>query len=452
MLAFGNLLAARHDLKWELSSGSQAALSKETARAARELTKAVKIVAFYPRANEVGDRVMRYLDALAALNPQITVERRDHALATELAAKAGVTENGWLAIFHESAKERVRVGEKARSARSALRRLDRNVLKATLTVTMRKRVAYVTTGHGERPLRRPDEEDARSPLTVLRSQLEAWQFDVRPLGVGDGLAEAVPEDASVILVLGPEKPFLDAEIASLKAAMARGARLLVALEAERAEAGALDPLLEQLGLSFDPTLLAHPRAHAPLTRTRSDRSLIWSNRYASHPAVKTMSRDERLATVFSRTGALAKRDGGPTLPGAKLDVILNAVEGTFADADGDLEKDPGEAEGTFPLAAALTRTSSAGKERETRVFVLADVDVLADELAKLVQGNLLLFRDAIYWLQVDQEPIVPTVDDKDVRIVHKAEDDAILFYGTTFGAPLLVLGVGGLATRRRRRR
>jgi hypothetical protein len=165
-----------------------------------------------------------------------------------------------------------------------------------------------------------------------------------------------------------------------------------------------------------------------------------------------MSRNERLATVFSKTGALEKLEAGPQLEKAKLDVVLNAVEGTFADADEDLEKDPDEPTGAFPLAAALTRTSTQGKEAETRAFVLSDVDVLADELAKMVQGNLYLFGDAIYWLQVDRQPIVPAIDEKDVRIVHKAEEDALLFYGTSFGAPLLVLGAGALATRRRRRR
>lgn len=451
VLGFTNLLAARHDAKWELSAGSRAVASEATLKVARELTKAARIVAFFPKANEVGDVVMRYLEALDSANPRITVERRDHALASELAARANVTENGWVAIYHDQAEEKVRVGLKARSARSALRRLDRNVLKALLTATMRPRIAYHTTGHGERPLRRPDEDDPRPPLTLVKKQLENWQFEVKPLGVAEGLASEVPEDASVVMILGPEKPFLPAEIETLEAALERGVRLLVALERD-AEDGVLEPLLRRLGLQLDPTPLAHLRAHVPLTRTRADRSLIWSNRYSSHPSVTTMSRNERLATVFSKTGALEKLEAGPQLEKAKLDVVLNAVEGTFADADEDLEKDPDEPTGAFPLAAALTRTSTQGKEAETRAFVLSDVDVLADELAKMVQGNLYLFGDAIYWLQVDRQPIVPAIDEKDVRIVHKAEEDALLFYGTSFGAPLLVLGAGALATRRRRRR
>jgi len=39
---------------------------------------------------------------------------------------------------------------------------------------------------------------------------------------------------------------------------------------------------------------------------------------------------------------------------------------------------------------------------------------------------------------------------EDIKIIHRKEEDVAVFYGTTFGVPLLVLGLGWLAQRRRR--
>lgn len=447
VLALANYVVSNNDVRTDLARGSRATASEATLRAVRELTKPVEVTLFWPRTNEVGDLVSNYFEPLSALNAKLSVRRIDHALAGESARKANITENGWLELRHENAREKVRVGTKIRAARGALRRLDRKVLESIIKVTVRERVAYVTAGHGERGLRARDKDDSRPALTLLRRQLEAWQFEVKTFGVGDGATTAIPDDASLVIVAGPEKPFLPAELEVLH----RARRLLILLEAERGGAEGTDALLSPFGLRLDEGLLANARSNAPLTRTKADRSFVWTNRYSAHPAVTTMSRNERLATVLGRSGSLVKTStGGP--PNQKVDIVMTAVDDTFIDSDGDLERDAQERSTNFPLAAAVTRTATSGPQDEGRVFVLADTDVFGDELIKLVQGNFYLLRDVVAWLQVDEDPIVPTVSEKDVRIVHQAEEDAILFYGTTFGAPLFVLALGALATRRRRSR
>jgi hypothetical protein len=129
------------------------------------------------------------------------------------------------------------------------------------------------------------------------------------------------------------------------------------------------------------------------------------------------------------------------------------MDGTFRDADGDLQRDPGDdPKAKYELAAAVTRTSTTGKrDDEARIFVLADADVVGDELLKLVEGNNYLFRDVILWLSKDDATVAPVISEDDVKIVHKKEDDSLIFYGTTFGLPALVMLAGWLANRRRQR-
>lgn len=450
-LFLANFLANRHDTKWELSAGHQAVAGEQTLRAVRDLTKPVEVVLFYPRTNDVGERVAAYFEPLAAANPKLTVKTVDFALAGDLAKDTQVTENGYVALKCDKVTDKIRLGTSITSARSALRRLDANFIKSLVKVTTSKRVVYFTSGHGERAIGTPDKDDKRAPAKQLKQMLETWQFTVKELSVANGLADQVPEDAAMIVILGPERPFLAAEQATLLKATERGVRLFVALEGER-EGDTLPELLGPLGLRFDKTVLANTQEHATVTRTPGDNWYIYSTNFSSHPSVTTMSRNaRRLFTVFYKSGSLEKQEGA--LERVKTEMVIHAVDGTFRDADGDFKRDVGDdGKQKYELAAAVTRTSTTGKkDDEARVFVLADADAVGDELMKLVEGNNYLFRDIVIWLAKDEAPVTPVVTEEDVKIVHKKEDDSLIFYGTTFGLPALVMLAGMVANRRRRR-
>lgn len=449
----GNYIIKENDKKWDLSSGHRAVAGPETLKAVGELTKPVEVLLFYPRANEVAETVQRYLEPLVAKNGHLTVRRLDQALASKLANEVQITENGYLVLKQENANEKIRVGTRARSARAALRRLDGNFLKALIKVTTDQKVAYFIGGHSERAVRTPDKDDRREPIRMVKRVLEASQYIVKDLSLATGLAEKIPDDASMVFLMGPEKPLLDNEAKTLLDATERGLRLFVALEGER-EGEKLSNLLEPLGVRFEPAILANERAHAQITRTRADRRLIFSFKFTSHASITTLSRNaQRLPVVFSGTGSIERRKGA-ALDRTRAQIVVTAVDDTFQDLDGDLTHDKkNEPSRAFGLAAAVTRTSTTGKrEDESRIFVLSDVDVLGDELIKAVEGNFFLFRDVVLWLQRERSVIAPTITEEDVKIVHKKDEDALYFYGTTAGVPALVLGIGAIATRRRRRR
>lgn len=451
VLFLGNFLASRHDTKWELSAGHSAVAGEDTRRAIRDLSKPVKVVLFFPRGNEVAESMERYLEPLKKLSPKLTVERVDHALAGSVAKDVEVTENGWVALVHDGVSEKIRLGTSAKTARSSLRRFDQSFVKALVKVTTSKQIAYYTTGHHERAFETADKEDKRPPAKEVKRRLTDWQYTVRPLGVADGLASKLPDDAGIVFVMGPERPFLEAEVQTLLDALGRGARIFLTLEGERDPAD-LAALLGPLGLAFDPTILANERTNVRLTRTEADHTLIYSTKASSHEAVTTMTRNAgQLAVAFSGAGALAL-DDTKKLPDVKAELVITALDDTFRDSNRNLKHDPGEPKERFGLAAVVTRTSTTGKrDDEGRLFVLADADAMGDDLLQLSPGNVYLLRDAVLWLRRNPEPFMPTTSEEDVRIVYDKEKDALVFYGTTFGVPLLVLFLGYLGNRRRRR-
>ena len=450
---WANFLLNRHDQKWELSAGNRAIASIETEQVVRELTKDVRIILFWPSTNEVGDRVESYFEPLKALNPRLSVERVDHALATATARRTGIRENGHISIQRGPASEQIRIGDRPRVARSPLRHLDRNVIEALIKVTVPKRTAYFTQGHGERSLKVSRKEDGRLTLKSLRKLLEKSQYVLKPLGLTEGSTESIPEDAAFLIVLDPLESFLDAELDVLREAGRHNLRLLIVLDAER-DPSTINPLLGLFGLRYSPTPLAHMRSYVPLTRTRADREFIFSNRYSSHPAVTTLTRNTSLVTVMRRAASLELIQTSSLTENQhqlKRDIVLTALDNTFRDENKNLNQDPTEAGANYPLAVAITRTSTRGTQHEARIMVLADTDVFGNNLLNFKKlGNRHLLKDITSWLPVNENPIIPAVSEKDSPIIHRSEDDTLVFYGTVFLVPFGVLVLGVIATRRRR--
>ena len=73
--------------------------------------------------------------------------------------------------------------------------------------------------------------------------------------------------------------------------------------------------------------------------------------------------------------------------------------------------------------------------------------------ASLANGNPQFLVDIFKWLGGEESSIGAIADTgEDVRIEHTKQKDTLLFYGTIFGAPLVVLALGLLYTRRVRSR
>jgi hypothetical protein len=88
---------------------------------------------------------------------------------------------------------------------------------------------------------------------------------------------------------------------------------------------------------------------------------------------------------------------------------------------------------------------------ETRAFVLADADAFGDLVMSNVVANQVLFVDAVRWLGGEESFAGEVNTEEDVRIEHTKQKDLVWFYGTIFGAPALVLGLGLFYVRRSRR-
>jgi hypothetical protein len=251
-------------------------------------------------------------------------------------------------------------------------------------------------------------------------------------------------------------------VAALKAYLERGGNLMVFLDVEKGgEAPALaqtaerplHALLAELGIKFNEAPLANDRNHVSATRSESDVWFIFSNIFTSHESVSSLARhDERVATLLFQSGHLTVT---PELGNWKSFETVRSLSDTFVDQnknfafDKDAEKRDSYVIGAVSESKAQAAGADGKQAPKSRVFVLADATAISDALVRNM-GNALYFADGLKWLVGESELQGEIATEEDVRIRHTKKENVVWFHGTVIVVPLLVLGAGFLATRRKR--
>jgi ABC-type uncharacterized transport system len=443
--------AGEFDIKADFSYFRTARPSESTKNIINNLSDPLKVVGFFPQLSDVGREVNGYLKDLAKGSPRVTVEMHDRLLEPKLAKDTKVTQDGVLVIMKGADQQTFTIGDDMEKVRPKLKTLDTDFQKVLLKAIRPSRVAYLTTGHGE--INEEPGPDGRAASGV-RKLFESQNYSVKDLGLTQGLGTEIPSDATVVVVLGPARPFLPGELATLKKYALGGGHLLLALDPD--SKADLDPLAEVAGLTTNPIVLANERAHLQHRFNNSDRAILVTNKYSSHASISTLSRNAGHAPiVLPGAASLDKRH--ETDPSFKVDFTIKSLDGTFADANGDFIFQDGEKKSTFNLGAAVSRPvpdAKAGKDKtppEMRLFVLGDADALTDA-AFGNEPNIMLFIDAIRWLGGEESFTGAIATTEDVKIEHTRQKDLVWFYGTIFAVPAAVLMLGLAYGRRRGRR
>ncbi|MEW6440363.1 MAG: Gldg family protein [bacterium] len=473
-----NYVAQSYNRKWDLSFDGTSSPSEGARRLVSNLTDTFQVIAFYPEVNEVREALFSYFDDLRGGSGHFQIRAYDQVLEPKIAKELGVNQNGAVVFRFGDKKEVARVGLSLAEARAQLSKLDRTFQEKFLQLVSAKKVAYFVAGHGERSFEEygSKEKDSRAALKGLKSILRGQNFEVKVLGLGQGLAMEAPEDASVILVIDPTEDFLPEELNALRRYLNRGGRLWVALDPDHSTN--LAGLLAEYGVRFVAAPLANESYYVRAFYNKADRYNLYTNRSSSHASVSTLSRNSsRLAVVMMKTGSLEKAEGSASP--ARVVMTLRSMAMTWSDADRNMDLDPpGEEKKVFDLAAAVSMPvggadqagggkaeaqqqgaaaapgdQSPAQEQEAkdaektdgkpemRMIVLADADALSDQVIGNL-GNYHLFDEGLKWLFEGEKLLGDVSSEQDVRILHTREQDVWRFYGTIFAVPLVVLGVG----------
>lgn len=560
--AYGALFvysAAGTDIRADFSYFKTSDPSDSTRKLIEGLNQPIRVVAFFPEVNPVRHEVEGYLKKLEKSTRNLNVVIADRYLDPKLAKEMKIVQDGVIVIQRGEAKRMVIVGTEMKDAQKNLKTLDRDFQERVYKLLRERRNIYLTVGHGEiNDDQRGGEKQQGRAAEILKQLLSKQNYNTKDLGLTQGLATDVPDDADVVMVLGPTQPFAPEEVSALDRYAKRGGKLLMALDPDAistdeadTEAGAsahtappggsaqpvasaapaaapkasaapsaaasaekpktptpkgsasaaakgsasaapsaappppsldelmgkgtvgtLEALASIVGLQFSPAVLANDKQYAQRRFDSSDRTLLVTNRFSSHPSVSTLSRNSSRAAVLVAGAGSVQRAPGST---AKVDIAVRALSSTFDDVNRNYSFDQGsEKRDSYGIAAAVsepiassatplpvpkkTDKTDANKEipavatpNEMRAFVIADADVVSDLVMSNFMANQLLLIDALRWLGGEESFAGEVNTEEDVRIEHTQQQDMVWFYATIFGAPALVLGLGLAFSRRSRR-
>jgi hypothetical protein len=447
---------------------------ESTTKIAASSSDPIRVLLFFPAVNEVKEQVKRYFEVLSsASGGKVVVEEYDRFFNADLAAKYKVTKDGTIVLVRgKDDKEKSQSMdidtdiEKARKGAGKLRNLDREVNTLLLKIVREKRKAYVMTGHGEMndPDSVPPDLKGRIPerrTTVFKKRLGELNYEVKDLGLID-LATNVPDDATVVIMLAPTVGLQQAEWEALDRYLAKGGRVMIALDPKS------DPtlgLLEgRLGLRFNPGDLTDDKAFLPQRGTAADRRFAITTQFSAHASTTSLSRSVDKGLILIDSGALEEIPY-TTTPAPSKTITIRSMESSFLDLNNNFAFDQlaGEKRQRWNIGAAIEGPKVKGPDGKDkdgfRALVFADADLFADVLFSnamgraavvLVSGPLL--EDSVKWLGGDENFVGEVVSEDDKPIKHTKGQDAKWFTLTIVAGPAIVLTLGLVGTWARRRR
>jgi len=437
------------------------------------------------------------LDLYAASSERFSFTMIDPQKRPELAQQYEVTQYGTLVLA--SGEDSTRITESSEEA------LTNALIRFTGAVAKR---IYFSSGHGE-----PDLEARETPegLGQLKAAIENEGAEVFPLLLA--AVPDVPADADLLVIAGPQRPFLDNEVATLERYLDRGGRALFLLEPRLSDE--LLPMLEDRGLALGNDviidqvvqLFAGPSVGVepvvadygfhPITeqfRQNTLFRLVRSVRRAEEVApgitvtelamTSSASWAETEVDLLFETGEVDPEgdDGGPISIAAAVSVassVLNWTEPAIAtapDAGGDAE-DPVAEDAESEGADLEAETESEGADPATDTAD-ADQDTLAEATGAVppldLEGRMVVVGDAewvsnsrltmlynedfalnmVAWLTggSDETIAIRPRTRRSSRISMTEAQNATVFYTTVLLLPEIVLLGGMMIWWRRRRR
>jgi len=205
----------------------------------------------------------------------------------------------------------------------------------------RRQVVYFVQGHGERPL-----EPGQGAISAAVKLLGDRNWDSKPLVLA--AAKEVPQNTDVVVVAGPQKPLLPAEVATLKEYLSQGGKLLLLIDPTEISLG-LEPLLKDWGVDLDKRVVIDSSAQALAGLGPADAIVT---QYGNHPITNELKGN---ISFYS----LARPLGMADVKTVKNTELLYTSDRSWAESD--LKSDPlkftpgKDQQGPLVLGIALER-------------------------------------------------------------------------------------------------
>ena len=397
ILGFLGFLSSRYHHRFDVSEAGVHTLSAQTTELLASLEEDVTMTGFFSelQSPDAAALLDRYAFASERVSVRYVDPNDDPLLVEELGLDTEALSRGVIHIALAS-------GAQTSLSEFSAANFEPDVTNALVKlVKSTGKKVYFLVGHNERPIAGEAEEEAFAAAAESYGRAAAAltneTYAVESLLLTS--LEAVPDDASAVVIAGPTRPYLPHEIEALDAYVARGGGLFVAID-PRAQTN-LYGLTAGWGVEFGDDAIIDRQAALFGQAT----SPITDDYASAHPITEPFAEPTLFPMV--RSLALAEDASG-------LDVLIRTGEASWAERSLDASRETGrveydELDVLGPVAIAVAGTPGGGAAgahdphgssappASGRVVVLGDSDFASNQYIDTLR-NKDLFLNAINWL------------------------------------------------------
>ncbi len=430
IIAVVEALSLRHSHRFDLTANKRYSLSPQSQRLLADLLQPVKVSAFFQDTQTGRETAKDLLDQYAYYGKQFTYEFIDPDRNPGLAKRYGITSYGTIVLESGDKEEKVLVAD------------EENLTNALLKVIREgKKVVYFLEGHGEHSINNTEREGYSEAKRAIESQ----NYVVNSLNL---LTEGkMPDDASILMIAGPRKDLLEAELAEITRFIERGGKVMFLIDPEGplglppyladygilvVEGVVVDPVSRLFGMDYLTPVIASYEQH-PITKNFEVASFL--PLALSVKAANTMP--ERVSAQ-----ALAK-----TSPNSWLERGQDERQG-IARGEGRLAYNEGiDEKGPVSVAAVATVTprregSTDQESKKARIVVFGDSDFASNNYLNL-SGNRDLFLNTVSWLAEEENLIaIRPKESGSFFAPVTATQERLIFWLSMIVLPAVVVGSG----------
>jgi len=430
------MIAQKHPYRFDLTKQKKYSLSDQTVKILKRLVNPVKAIGFFGKGSGNEDKAKTLLQEYQYTNPKFSFEMVDPDKNPLIAKKYDITLPGVIVMESKDKKEKAREVS------------EESLTNALVKVTSEgKKSVYFLTGHGELTI---DSSD-NNGLANLKESLEKEVYTVKPLSFVS--EKKVPDDASLVVIVGPSKPLFKEELDILRKYIADGGRLFCLLGIESPDD--LNTFLGEYGYMIQNDVIIDQ-----VSRMFGGDFLIPAiMQYGTHPIVEKF----RLVCFFPMSRSV-QIDNKKKPEGSELSELAFSSQKSWAETDMkmvtagkakfDAKTDKAgplciAAAGTYKVAGAPAVIPSPSPspgdkkdEKKARMVVFGSAEV-ADNAYISQSGNRDLVMNAVSWLAEEEKLIsIRAKDESGSPLTLTPQDNRLILFFTVFFLPFLIIFIG----------
>jgi ABC-type uncharacterized transport system involved in gliding motility auxiliary subunit len=445
-----NVLAYRHDRRWDLTSTNRYSLSAQTISVLNGLDTEVAITAFF--VGESQDRALLedLISGYEQHTDRLTVEFHDPVLSPRLAKQFEIESALGTVVLHAGvATQRMEAAFDEEALTNALIRVTAG----------REHTICTMTGHGELD---PDDDQSPASISGVVTKLERINYTFESVNLMR--ERGVPDRCAALVAADPRIDWLAPEREMVAQYLASGGQVVLLLDPEHSPLLAEDLARYGIVVGRDIVLESNPKYQ--LVGGDASYLLLDGQGFADHPITAPIR-----GMVMMRVARSIGR--GEAVPGIEVQELMHTSEYAWAETrlDGRTAPTPDVgvdrigkvpvaliAEVKDPSAITVGSTSLDGAPAEPattsaggRLVVFGDSDFTSNELLDQA-SNMDVLQNTLAWVvgEGDQVSIRPNIAARG-SLTLDSLSALIMWLLSVFVVPCLAIG-GAIATYLSRRR